>query len=256
MKIDDHLGRNLMCICYSRKGAEMNIRKSSRMTEHVAVLNNHSDAVGEASYNLADYTCRAQYVNAIASSEGSSQLPAAAVGDETRRQEREEEDQRFAKERANIILNRDKQRRNNALSSQTRVKRDHREFFQKLITAGTDLEVHKKTRQKFPGKLLIKTCKSLHLHMIFLVDNAWKKILYRLIDSNVLLPPDLDKVTTIEQEVFLNIKPEVEKELDREWRGDKEQNSLADFKVAQSFKRSFVNYEKSRGDEDIQYFKF
>ena len=66
----------------------------------------------------------------------------------------------------------------------------------------------------------------------------------------------------IEGLIFENLKylvgpkPEVEKELDREWRGDKEQNSLADFKVAQSFKRSFVNYEKSRGDEDIQYFKF
>ena len=65
------------------------------MTEQVDVLNNHSDAVGEASYNLADYTCRAQYVNAVAASEGSSQLPAAGVGDETRRRERDEEDQRL-----------------------------------------------------------------------------------------------------------------------------------------------------------------
>ena len=133
----------------------MNIRKNSRMTDQVAVLNNHSDAVGEASYNLADYTCRAQFVNAIAAAEGSSQVPASEVGVETRRREREEEDQRFAKERANLILNRDKLRRNDALHSQTRLKRDHREFFQKLITAGTNLEVHQKTRKKFPGKLLI-----------------------------------------------------------------------------------------------------
>ena len=56
--------------------------------------------------------------------------------------------------------------------------------------------------------------------------------------------------------VFINIKPEVEKELDRKWIGDKEQNSIADFKVAQSLKRSFVNYEKSSRDEDVQFFKF
>ena len=68
----------------------MNIRKNAKMTDQVAVLNNHSDAVGEASYNLTDYACRAQYVNAIAAAEGSSsQLPAAGVGDQTRRQERQ-----------------------------------------------------------------------------------------------------------------------------------------------------------------------
>ena len=133
----------------------MNIRKNARMTDKVAVLNNHSDAVGEASYNLADFSCRAQYVNAVAAAEGSSsQLPAAS-GDQTRRKEREEEDRRFAKEEADKVLNRDKQRKKDTLSSQTRVKRDHREFLQKLITDGTDLEIHNKTRKKFPGKLFI-----------------------------------------------------------------------------------------------------
>ena len=132
----------------------MNIRKNAKMTDQVAVLNNHSDAVGEASYNLTDYACRAQYVNAIAAAEGSSsQLPAAGVGDQTRRQERQEEDERFAKEQADNILNRDKQRRKDALSSQTRMKPDHREFYQKLISNGKDLEIYNKTRRKFPGKL-------------------------------------------------------------------------------------------------------
>ena len=126
------------------------------MTDQVAVLNNHSDAVGLAVYNIGDYQARSQYVNAVAAAEGSSsQLPAAAVRDENRRQEREVEDQKFAKENADNILSRDKKRRNNALSSQNRVMPDHREFFQKLITNGTDLEIYKKTRQKFPGKLFL-----------------------------------------------------------------------------------------------------
>ena len=88
------------------------------------------------------------------------------------------------------------------------------------------------------------------------MDNAWKRIFYTLNDSNVLPPPDLDQARNIEEEVFLNIKSEVEKELGREWIGDKEQNSLADLKVAQSLKKSFVYYEKSREDKDKQYFKF
>ena len=133
----------------------MNLRKNEKMTEEVAVLNNHSDAVGAAVYNIGDYQTRAQYVNAIAAAEGSSSqnpMTSTSVTDMTRRQQREEEDQKFAKERAENILSRDKQRRNVKLSSQTRVKPAQREFYQRLITAGTDLEVHKKTMKKFPGR--------------------------------------------------------------------------------------------------------
>lgn len=67
---------------------------------------------------------------------------------------------------------------------------------------------------------------------------------------------DLNQARGIEEEIFLNIKAEVEKELGREWEGDKEQNSLADMKVAQSVKKSFRNYERTRKGTDIQYFKF
>ena len=132
----------------------MNIRKDARMTEAVPVLNNHSQAVGEQVYNIGSYTTRAQYVNATAAMEGSSQLPAAAnagVHDEARRLEREQEDQRFAQEMAEDILKRDKRRKNETLSSQTRVKSGQREFFQKLICNDADLEIHQKTRNKFPG---------------------------------------------------------------------------------------------------------
>ena len=88
------------------------------------------------------------------------------------------------------------------------------------------------------------------------MDKVWKRTFYRLVDSSVLPASDLDQARLIEQEIFLNIKPEVEKELGRPWMGDKEQNRLADFKVALSVKRSFNNYEKNRGDKDVQYFKF
>ena len=46
------------------------------------------------------------------------------------------------------------------------------------------------------------------------------------------------------------------KQLGRDWEGDQEQNTLADFKVAQSVKRSFLNYEKSRNKNDPKYFEF
>ena len=132
----------------------MNIRKDAKMTDVVPILNNHSQRVGEQVYNIGREQTRAQYVNATAAMEGSSsQLPAvsAGVNDQIRRREREEEDQRFAQDRADDILNRDKQRKNQTLSSQTRVKSDQRDFFQKLISNDPGLEIHQKTRKKFPG---------------------------------------------------------------------------------------------------------
>ena len=68
--------------------------------------------------------------------------------------------------------------------------------------------------------------------------------------------PDLEKALRIEEEVFLNIKAQVEKELGRDWDGGTEANKLADFKVAQSVKKSFHNYEKTRASSDRQFFKF
>ena len=79
---------------------------------------------------------------------------------------------------------------------------------------------------------------------------------YRFMDSGDLSSADLEKSLAIEQELFLNIKPQVEKELGREWDGGLEANKVADFKVAQSIKKSFYNYEKTRASSDRQFFKF
>ena len=65
-----------------------------------------------------------------------------------------------------------------------------------------------------------------------------------------------EKLKEIEQEIFLNIKPQVERELDQTWDGDQNANRLADQKVAMSFKKSFINYESDRSKDDPKYFKF
>ena len=66
----------------------------------------------------------------------------------------------------------------------------------------------------------------------------------------------MEKSLKIEQELFLNIKQQVEKELNMEWDGGLEANRMADFKVAQSVKKSFGNYEKNRATNDPKYFTF
>ena len=82
----------------------------------------------------------------------------------------------------------------------------------------------------------------------------WKKTFYRMIDANSLAPDDRDQARSIEEELFINIKPEVEKQSGRDWDGDEEQNLLADLKIAQCLKRSFLNFEKS--SKDVHYFNF
>ena len=86
-------------------------------------------------------------------------------------------------------------------------------------------------------------------------DIKWKVVFNRFLDSADLSTEDRDKVKIIEQEIFLNIKPHVEKE-HVTWDGGRESNRLADFKVAQSVKKSFLNYENDRERRDPKYFKF
>ena len=75
-----------------------------------------------------------------------------------------------------------------------------------------------------------------------------------MIDSSTLAPGNRDQARRIEEELFINIKPEVERELGRIWEGDEEQNRLADIKISQCLKKSFLNFERS--SKDIHYFKF
>ena len=130
----------------------MNLRTNSEMTAQVDLLNNHSNAVGEAVYNIGSYQTRAEFVNAQAAAEGSSsQQPEASGVDLNRRKIREEEDERKKIEKAQDILKRDRRRRNDTLSSQMNLKPDQREYLQQLITASSNLEIHTATRKKFPG---------------------------------------------------------------------------------------------------------
>ena len=84
----------------------------------------------------------------------------------------------------------------------------------------------------------------------------WKLIFNRFLDAADLSSDNQEKLKVIEQEIFLNIKPQVERELDQTWDGDQNANRLADQKVAMSFKKSFINYESDRSKDDPKYFKF
>ena len=130
----------------------MAIRSDPVMASQVEDLNNHSAAVGAAVYAINDYQTRSEFVNSVAAAEGSSsQIPESSTVDKERRKKRMEEDEKFALERAEVILVRDKKRRNQTLSSQTNLKLTQREFFQNLISNDDKLEINGATKKKFPG---------------------------------------------------------------------------------------------------------
>ena len=56
--------------------------------------------------------------------------------------------------------------------------------------------------------------------------------------------------------MFEHIKPMVEKKLNENWFGSKEQNSVADFKIAESIRSSFRSYEKQGVRPDGHFFEF
>ena len=56
--------------------------------------------------------------------------------------------------------------------------------------------------------------------------------------------PEKAQLLNIERAIFVNIKGDVEQETGKKWCGDKDQNSRADIKVAQSVFMSFRSYER------------
>ena len=89
-----------------------------------------------------------------------------------------------------------------------------------------------------------------------LEDSHWRKLFYRCVDS-LVLGEEGEKLRKIEEEMFVTfIKQEVEEEIRGPWTGSKEQNRLADFKIALCVKSSFKVYEKTRQLFEKSYFNF
>ena len=136
-----------------RKGAEILIRGSEKMTAQIKSLNNHSDAIGKSNYDVTGYKHRTQFAAVAAVKENQTAPPVASVdGDEVeeRRQRRRAKDKEIANRNALDILNRDKARKAQVLSI---VKHADCRFLQEQLTSSSNTERGKLTGTKFPGKI-------------------------------------------------------------------------------------------------------
>lgn len=100
--------------------------------------------------------------------------------------------------------------------------------------------------------------------MIFIVNlnnisffpdvRVFKRIFYRGVDT--ITGEQGEQLRKIEEDMFRDlVKHEVEAELG-DWSGSKQQNQMADLKIAKNVKSSFCEYEKNRHSYDDNYFKF
>ena len=84
----------------------------------------------------------------------------------------------------------------------------------------------------------------------------FKKIFYRLLDSNDLEPEDKDRLQEIEARTFREIKEDVSKKFEAGWDGGVEVNREADKTVATKIRNSLRIYEKSKPKHQQSYFIF
>ena len=235
-----------------RSAAEEVIQDHPEMSNRVKQLNNHSLAVGSQVYDKNKYSYRGQFVNFMAHKEGEGNVGSGSEEDvelQAQIKKREEEDEKQNKIDAIEAVEKDKRRRHTTLSSQIRVKPEHRVFLQMLFK---DL-----IGDRFPGYK-----KSIIVILLIFISipapKKWPRVLYRIVDgveADISLE-DLNRLRQIEMEIFKNVVKDVEKESGFDWSGTLEENISADVKVAKSLRNSFYNYEKDRKKNDPKYFVF
>ena len=70
-------------------------------------------------------------------------------------------------------------------------------------------------------------------------DKKWKREFYRFLDSYKKSGNVKTQLQTIEEDIFENIRGEIETEFGHTWSGSKEENRVADMKISSAIKSSF-----------------
>ena len=91
---------------------------------------------------------------------------------------------------------------------------------------------------------------------LYSAPKQWKKVFYRLLDSNDLDPEDKDRLQEIEARTFKEIKEDVSKKFTVGWDGGIEVNREADKTVANKIRNSLRIYEKSKPKHQQSFFLF
>ena len=89
-------------------------------------------------------------------------------------------------------------------------------------------------------------------------NKPFRKLFYRLVDSDLLEDADKAELRDIEKRIFISTKEESSKEFDGDWGGSLKQNMKADQVIATKIRSAFRIYEKTSSNatkEAFFYFK-
>ena len=239
-KFENATGLDSASVNTIRRGAEVHVFNSPAAAARVKDLQSHSAETGQGAYDKSAPLFRAAFMNHISTHiEGSNKeenVESVEMSEEAKARNAnvEEEDQQMKIEGAAKALEKGQTRRN--YSKVTRVLVEDRAILQNTLSDPSNFELFREcSSTKFPP---LKT---------------FKKYFYRAVDgcdnSSAPLKP-------VEERVFKNIKPDIEKEFDKEWDGSLEMNKKADFKVSAAIRNSLLAYERNRKKNQKPYFKF
>ena len=236
-KFKEVTGLDDICPTTVRRGAEAKIVGNSAAASRVKELQNHSSSTGQGAYNKTSPLVRARYFGHVSLQEGSNEVNSnSKISAEIQKKRREiaEKDLQNARREAQKVL--EKYQANRQASSKTKVQYSDRLVLQELCSNEENKEMFEATQNK-----------------MFPKPSVFKKLFYRMVDGGAATNEELVEV---EKRVFTSIKKKVEEVFDREWDNSPEMNKLADKKVSEAIRNSFMSYEKTRKEFQKSYFKF
>ena len=217
-----------------RRGAEAKIVANPAAAASVKDLQNHSATTGQGAYNKVAPLVRAKVLSNLAQQEGSSEDNSNISADiQAKREILAKKDLEVAKKQAQKVLER--YQMNRQTSTYTQVLHADRKFLQKLCSSKDFDEMFEATK---PPRLFPKL-------------SLFKKLFFRIVDTSTS-----EELVEIENRIFLTIKKKVEHEMGRSWDNSPEMNKMADQKICEAIRNSFMSYEKTRKKFQPSFFRF
>ena len=239
-----------------RRSLEGFIRDNSDKIDlkRIKTVQSHSDSVGLAYYDRGAGDYRSGIVHKLSKVEGSYSKPEEVPEDVAELRAKREEEDKKVRESASTPT-----KKAVNLSKSAKVAPEDRLFMQNLLTADKYRNLHPiASDSQFPGKINIHFLHTQY-YIIFLTGNKpFKKIFYRLVDSESLQEDDKVRLRAIEERLFIETKSESCKDFAGQWTGSLMQNKKADLIIATKIRSAFRIHEK-RTSKDARdkffYFK-
>ena len=225
-----------------RRGLEYEVQKSPAALGRIKEIQSHSQETGSGAYNKLSPLVRACFMNQISNNDSSNSVPQEELPQRIQeaRNKRDEMQRIQCSDAARETISK-KTRNRKGLSKTTRVLPDDRTYLEQIFVNSINTEISEAVKGKFPNNL------------------KFKELFYRLLDgfSGAMPNEKKERLTKIEERIFLSIKKDVENEFCKPWEnGSEDMNRSADKKVCAAIRNSIYCHERNKTDDETHVFTF